>query len=370
MNNIDKEQIIKLIEAGIQASSADNGQPWKFKLLENGFELWLDPDNMGLFFDVNQVATLMSCGAVIENVNLLATAMGFATQINYFFNNPEIINEGSGAPANKIAELTFTPTADGVSVQETTQTIYNRHTNRNLFKFNKTIPDSVIAELTNLVHADENYRLYAYQAPKNKKAIIQTITATDTIRFIHEQVHNDFYKVLRFGRTAAQTRDGLASATLGIEGFMIPILQLLKPWKLVKLLNYIGLHHIMAFRGTWLPMKSSSLIVSIVHKGPVNYVDSGRIMQRFWLEANKVGLSVQALGALPLFLARLHLIQGEGFTPVQVKTLSSLENNFVKITPEFDQETDQLVMMFRLGFTKQTPILPYRRSIESFIVQP
>lgn len=357
MSSIAKEHILKLIEAGIQAPSADNGQPWKFKLLEDGFELWLDQGNMGLFFDVKQVATEISCGALIENVVTLAEALGFTTNINYF-------NESS----NKFARLAFAPAGNQLDAETVSQTIFGRHTDRNLFQFNKKIPGSLMAELADLVQSDENYRLHVYQTPQDRKAIIRTITATDTIRFIHERIHNDFYHVLRFGDTAQQTRDGLAAATLGIESFMIPILQMLKPWKLVKLLNTIGLHHVMAFRGTWLPMTSASHIVSIIHKGGASYVESGRIMQRFWLRANQAGLSVQPLGALPLFLARLHLVQGEGFTADQLKTLNALEDDFAGITPEFDKETDQLIILFRLGYTKQPAAKPYRRAIESFLM--
>jgi hypothetical protein len=87
-----------------------------------------------------------------------------------------------------------------------------------------------MAELVDLVQSDRNYRVHIYQATQDRKAIIRTITATDTLRFIHERIHNDFYHVLRFGNTAEKTRDGLAAATLGIESFMIPILQMLKPW--------------------------------------------------------------------------------------------------------------------------------------------
>jgi hypothetical protein len=357
MNIIPNEHILKLIEAGIQAPSADNCQPWKFKLLEDGFELWLDPANMGLFFDVKGVATQMSCGALIENVVTLANALGLATHISYF-----------NGPADNFAQLTFTLTGNKSDAEDASQTLFNRHSNRNLFQFNKKIPDTHMAELADLVQSDKHYRLHTYQTPKDRKAIIQTITATDTIRFIHEQIHNDFYKVLRFGSSAEQTRDGLASATLGIESFLIPLLQMLKPWKLTQLLNHIGLHRIMAFRGTWLPMKSASQIVSIMHKGPANYVESGRIMERFWLQANKAGLSVQALGALPLFLARLHLEQGEGFTPAQLNTLTALEDDFANITPGFRKDNDQLIMLFRLGYANKTATRPYRRTTESFLM--
>lgn len=357
MSTITKEQILKLIEAGIQAPSADNGQPWKFKVLEDGFELWLDQDNMGLFFDVNQVATEMSCGALMENVCMLAHAMGFATGINHF-------NDASG----KFARLSFASVGDQGDVESVSRMVFGRHTDRNLFQFNKKIPNSLMAELVDLVQSDRNYRVHIYQATQDRKAIIRTITATDTLRFIHERIHNDFYHVLRFGNTAEKTRDGLAAATLGIESFMIPILQMLKPWWLVKLLNHIGLHHVMALRGTWLPMKSASLIVSITRKGGADFLESGRIMQRFWLRANQEGLSVQPLGALPLFLARLHLCQGDGFTAAQLKTLKALEDDFANLTPEFNKELDQLVMLFRLGYSKKAATKPYRRAVESFLI--
>jgi hypothetical protein len=91
-------------------------------------------------------------------------------------------------------------------------------------------------------------------------------------------------------------------------------------------------------------------------------------MQRFWLQANKAGLNVQASGALPLFLARYHLAQGEGFTQAQLKSLPALEDDFANITPGFNKETDQLIMLFRLGYTKRPAPRPYRRKTESFLM--
>ena len=363
MNAIPHEIILKLVEAGIQAPSADNGQPWKFKLLGDGFELWLDGEHMGLFFDVKQVATIISCGALIENVVIMAKALGLKTQIHYFGENVDITKD-----PHQFARLTFTSEGRLTNADKTVRMIYNRHTNRNLFQFNKKIPESLLAELIELVQADEKYHLHAYQTPKDKKTIIQLVTATDTIRFIHEQIHNDFFKVLRFGKSARQTRDGLASATLGIESVMIPILRLLRPWRLTQLLNLFGLHRVMAFRGTWLPMKSASLIVAITSNGTADYVEWGRVIERFWLQANNAGLSVQPLGALPLFLARLKLTQGEGFNSEQIKTISALGEDFAKLTPGFNKDCDQVVMLFRLGYEKKQATRPYRRPTESFFL--
>lgn len=358
MKSITEEQILKLVEAGIQAPSADNGQPWKFKILEDGFELWFDHSNMGLFFDVQQVATVMSCGALFENVSMLANAYGWAAEIEFCSDR-----------ADKFARIVFKSNnelqrdAEGVL-----KAIFNRHTDRNLFQFNKPIPEALLNELADIVHAERDFRWHVYQSPQDKKAIIRTITATDTIRFIHEKIHNDFYHVLRFGHAAERTRDGLAAKTLGIESFLVPVLRMLKPWGLTKILNYIGLHHVMAFRGTWLPMKSASEIVSIVYSGPVDYFKAGRIMERVWVQANKAGLSVQPLGALPLFLARLHLTQGEGFSSQELKSVLTIEERFAAITPVFSKDNDQLVMLFRLGYSNRRATTAYRREMESFIL--
>ncbi|PKM12374.1 MAG: hypothetical protein CVV13_05660 [Gammaproteobacteria bacterium HGW-Gammaproteobacteria-3] len=356
MSTIAANEIVDLITAGIQAPSADNGQPWKFKLLDKGFELWLDPANMGLFFDVDQIATKISCGALLENVFMLAKAKGWSTDIDF-------LNESV-----RIARLNFTVTGKPAGTENAVRAaIFNRHSNRNLFRLKQKIPDNLLTELADVVSSGQNYRLHSYSSFNDRKAIIRTITKTDTLRFIHQQIHDDFYRVLRFGKAAEQTRDGLAAATLGIERWLLPLLQSFRPWKLTRLFNCIGLHHIMAFRGTWLPMKSSSRIVAIVHKGSVDYVESGRIMQRFWLRANELGLSVQALGALPLFLARLHLHQGEGFTPDQRKTLTVLAQDFARHTLKFDAETDQIVMLFRLGYARKPVTRSYRRPIASFL---
>jgi hypothetical protein len=107
-------------------------------------------------------------------------------------------------------------------------------------------------------------------------------------------------------------------------------------------------------------MKLAPEIVSIIHKGEADYVESGRVMQRFWLQANKAGLSVQPLGALSLFIARLHHVQGEGFTSEQLEKLVALEDTFSGITPEFNKESDQLIMLFRLGYVKKQPVRAYR----------
>lgn len=358
--NMDYDQLLR---AGIAAPSGDNCQPWKFTVINNAIELRLDYDNMGLFFDVNEVATQISCGAVIENIAIAARLMGMNTLVE----RPSLSIVGD-TQSGVFAKLTFEK-ADDLSSRDLSigmEDIFARHSDRRLYKLGKKIPSPLIDNLSSVVQLSSNYQLTSYDDIARKKSFLSLVTRTDIIRFTHKQLHEDFHKVLRFGRDAFISKDGLADKTLGLEFFLLPILKLLKPWRLARLLNAIGLSHVMAFRGTWLPMTCSSSLVSITHTGAADYVESGRVMQRFWLQANKLGLSVQTLGALPLFLARYRLAHGEGFLPGQIKLLATVEDTFTSITPDFNKETDQLVMLFRLGYANDPACRSYRRDIGAF----
>lgn len=355
----------QLLRAGIAAPSGDNCQPWKFTVINNAIELRLDYDNMGLFFDVNEVATQISCGAVIENIAIAARLMGMNTLVD----RPSLSAVGD-TQSGVFAKLTFEQAID-LSSRDLSigmEDIFARHSDRRLYKLSKKIPGPLIDNLSSVVQLSSNYQLTSYDDIASKKSFLSLVTRTDIIRFTHKQLHEDFHKVLRFGRDAIISKDGLADNTLGLESFLLPILKLLKPWRLARLLNAIGLSRIMAFRGTWLPMTCSSSLASITHTGAADYVEAGRVMQRFWLQANKLGLSVQALGALPLFLARYRLAHGEGFLPGHIKLLSAVEDTFASITPGFNKEADQLVMLFRLGYTDDRACMSLRRNIDSLKV--
>ena len=354
--NIPRHIIIKIIEAGIQAPSADNMQPWRFMLLANGLELWINEKSKGHFFDHKDIATYYSCGAVLENIVSYSKFLNLEATVNF-----------NKSGSNKIAEIFFREKSN-YQEDNLSKAIFQRCTDRNLFKFKEKIPQTVINNLKAIFQTTTAYQLYDYGEPKMKQEMTEIITAVDAIRFSHEKIHHDFYEILRFGKTASILKDGLAENTLGVESIFVPPLKLLKSWSITKTLNYFGLHHLMAFRSTWLPMKSSSNIMAITHSGPANYIEFGKVMQSFWLNATLAGLSVQPLGAMPLLLSRIELSNGLGLNQKQINKLISLKNRFCQITSNFNKDTDQMVMLFRLGYSKKTPYRSFRKSVEFFLI--
>ncbi len=355
---MSRADMLKLIEAGISAPSADNMQPWKFRMDGDSLELSLDRALMGLFFDPADVASRIGCGAVVENIGQYAHYLGLGM----------IIDEVTDADQDFKIRLRFYPEESSASHLGTE--VFSRCTDRGLYLKGCGIDDSIRSELDDSVGSSKHYSLTFYDDPDQRKAIIKTVYQADTIRFSHKTIHEDFYDVLRFGDSAEKTKDGLAQSTLGIESFFIPVLRFLKSWRITRILNNtIGLHHMMALRGVWLPMMTSPSLVSLVHTGPADYLEFGRVMERFWLQATRCGLSVQPLGAFPLFLARLETVNGEGFSDSQIAQLRQLEQLFSRVTPAYKDADSQLVMLFRLGYSKRKPNRSLRRSIDTFVTE-
>lgn len=354
---ISRSLILKLIEAGIQAPSADNMQPWKFKIITNGLEIWDNETNKEHFFDHNRIATNYSFGAVIENIISYSKYLKLKSTIIFTKDN-----------SNKIAVILFEKRSSHFE-KGINKEIFDRCTNRNLYQFKKEISTTIVDNLKAIIQNINAFQLHDYNDKKLKQEITSIVTAVDSIRFNHQKIQQDFYNVLRFGKTASKLKDGLAEKTLGLESILIPPLKILKSWPLTKFLNYFGFYFLMALRSTWLPMKSSSNIMAITHSGPVNYFEFGRIMQKFWLTATKEGLSVQPLGVMPLLLSRIDLSNGNGLNQKQIQLLTILKNRFLQITPHFNNDTDQIVMLFRIGYSKKIPHKSFRKPVESFLIE-
>ncbi|MBW2734696.1 MAG: hypothetical protein JRH20_20105 [Deltaproteobacteria bacterium] len=344
-----------LLNAAIMAPTPDNSQPWIFKLIEEGFELWLDPQRLGMFFDISNLCTAMAAGALIENITVQAAALGLATHY--------VLHPGH---AEKIASFRFEPAVGTQWGSLGPSCIYRRCTDRELYDRSRALSDDAVARLRACITAQDAYGCQIYTGAACRRAI-GLMTTIDALRFSHERVHKDFYRQLRFGEAAANTRDGLAERTLGLGRLLTAALRLMRPWWLSRALNVLGLNVLSALRATWLPCRSAPCLVALTHHGPCDYVEAGRVMQRFWLHATELGISAQPFGALTFFLARLHLAAGEGFSACQVAALHRVEAGFAEITPEFKSGRDQIIMIFRLGYAPKAPARSYRRPLADFV---
>lgn len=68
-----------LLQMGILAPSADNCQCWFFSWEGSDLIIESDPQRTHFFYDINQESTLITIGAVVENIAIAAGELGLET---------------------------------------------------------------------------------------------------------------------------------------------------------------------------------------------------------------------------------------------------------------------------------------------------
>jgi hypothetical protein len=344
-----------ILSAGILAPSPDNSQPWKFRVSGEAVEIWADPAQMGMFFDAGAAATLMSCGAVAENMCLAATRHGLEARVTV---------TASWDVNRPVASLQFEQVAR--SADPLAAMIAPRASHRGLFRRGDIVTDEQKRTIDGAIAGGVAARVIWADDPRSRQALVAAVCGADAVRFTHPAIHRDFHATLRFGHSADIRRDGLAADTLGIERGLLPLLRLLAPWPLTRLLNGLGLQHFMVWRGSRWPLSTAPQLAVLVAGADASYFAQGRALQRLWLASCAAGLDFQALGALPLLLIRLRDQAGDGLNANQQKQLDRLDAKWREVMDIPPGQT-RLVMICRLGHARRPAIRSRRRPLSSFL---
>jgi hypothetical protein len=353
---IDRAVLKQIVSAGISASSADNSQPWRLTLRDDGVALGLDERHLGMFFDPGLAASLISCGGVCELMSIAATRHGLRADITML---PEHEHPG------RIAEIRFSPD-ESLGLDPLSGAVAWRTAHRGHYRRWRAVDKSLLAAAESEVSRIPGHRVSWCDAGQRRIATRQIYLA-DTIRFAHREVHEQFFQQLRFGEASERELDGLAANTLGIERVFIPVLRATRSWGIASSLNRIGWNYVMALRGAWVPCLTASGLGALIQDREQGYFAAGRAFHRLWLSLNQAGLAFQPLGALPLFLMRLEDLDGIGFDAAQKAKLSSMQGRLPSFIEGYDAARHRLVMLFRYGYPVKPAPRSLRRPLEDFI---
>lgn len=340
----------QLIEAAIQAPSADNSQPWCYRWDNQILELWIDETRSGSTSDQRFVLSDLAIGACIENITIYAHSHGYSNQVTY-------LPDPDKTPL-WVAKLTFTHAPR--QEESLASAIPDRHTDRS-FPWRGAITETIEQELTNEATRLKGVTLRWLKPSPHYKTALKAMWLAESLRFGTKELHHELFSTIRFDLDSSSTsQEGLAPATLAIEPILRPAFKLLRHWGVMRALNWIGGNYLIGFRSTVLPtMLSPALcLLSIEQTDRTSIILAGQALQRVWLSATKQGISLQpfaAAGVLSL-----------GF----IKTPSTLLPRCQKISQLLQTISDdnQGLLILRLGITASSPatIHNQRRPASSF----
>lgn len=325
----------EILEEAVRAPSGDNCQPWRFEVTGDTVRIIDLPGRDTSLFNHRQRASLVAHGALLENLAIVASTRGYTIDVTLFpdVSEPELVATVLFRPG----AIQANPLHDAVKV---------RCTNRRRYD-GSPLTD---VERRAIASACEGYdgRLIL-TGNDDEKAFLAGIAAlNDRLVFENENLHSFLFDHIRWSDDEArQTRDGLDIKTLDLAPPDALAFPLLKRWPLVRFLNSFGISRIVAGNARKLALSSSALgLILIPGAGAADYVNAGRILERIWLEAARIGLSVQLTTGITFLMQKVLEGDTSGLTAPHIELISEARR---KIAARFGVTSETIAIMFRIG---------------------
>lgn len=333
-----------LIELAATAPSADNSQPWQFFETPEVIDCrYRDRASKQDPFGPLGHGTLMSAGALLENVNALRPEAGERPQIRIDASNWNIAIGLSGwhLPLD----------------QATVSLLYSRHTNRHPFT---TLP----AEPINFAPHSFSTRATQLTTPESIKQLAKALTDCSTARFNNQELHEWLFSSLRWTQSEVNSGTGLDIKTLHLPPGGRQFMQWIAPWERMRLLNRFGVYRILAAADSALFRQAPGVIAFIGGPGPEDILECGQLMQRTWLSLNAQGIAVHPYYVLTDLTNRLHQQKLSNEWAGKVSRAQAIAAEVLQL-----QQGEQVHMLFRIGTPLITPIRSKRLPVSELIAQ-
>ncbi len=351
------EKILQaILTAGIQAPSGDNSQPWIFKIADGVVQIKIDTTIDHSYFNYNQIPSLISLGCVLENIRISASSYGLSM-------HTESIDE-----VGDIKSVSVTFKLSDEPRDSLFDTLWERNTNRRLYSKRK-ISKQVLEKLQGSTKEYPGVRWHEISKPNQLQLLARAVYLIDILRSERKDLHVYFQKMLRFTQKSVyRKKDGfpLRNLKAGWSGELF--LKLTHPWWIMRTLNFFGFSRVVAqFAYKEILSTSTCVLLTVPSVSPSDVIIGGQALERVWLEATHYDLAFQPMAALPIFLLRKKFQELGNLSSRHLKLLDEAVALEKEAFTEFDDEKENQVILFRLGYAKAIEVGTLRRPLDSFM---
>lgn len=347
-------QIIdQILQAASSAPSGDNVQPWYFEVVNEStrINIYNLPEKDNSYYNYRQVGSYIAHGAVIENIVIASRYLGYEAIIQLF---PDDGNENHVAQVDLVV---CEPVSDPLY-----QATFNRSTNRFYYKphdISQENREKLVAAIGAIDNIDVSF---VYEKNKIKK-LAEVLMINDRLVFERKDIHGFLFDKVRWTREQiTSTKDGMPVGVLGLNLLEKLFFPLLRFWWVVNTANYLGLSRVIGLK-CWNNCRNASLLGFFTTRDLDRYgfIQTGRSMQRVWLEAARQGLDFQPIIGLPLLMYRLKMGVLSELSEKHQQSIIEAEHLLQEILNTDPSKT--IVVGFRIGKGKPVLIKTLRKSV-------
>ncbi len=333
-----QQNIRKILEIAIHAPSGENCQPWKFKIKDNQIYLFNIPERDQSPYNFKQRGSFVAHGTLIENIIIASSFFGFETQVSLF---PDI------SDTNLVAIISLNKS--NPKEEPLFGYIVKRSTNRKSYKKTPLLPEDKQAILDS-VNEISRGKILITENKEDIKDLSLVGSMNERLVLENQALHDFLFSHITWTEKENQEKK---------MGFYIKTLELPLParfafkifskWERLKRFHKLGVS-----RSVWKQnggvYASSSAIGVIAIDGNKNedFVTVGRITQRMWLTATKLGLSLQPMTGVLFFMQR---IKEGNYEPFSKEQVDIIKESYVKVQKKFNLQNENIPMMFRIGYS-------------------
>ena len=283
---------LKLVGAGVLASSPHNTQPWAFAVGRLGVDIFEVPGrNLGTMDPFGR-ERLAGLGAAIHNMALASTALGRAARVRLL---PDAESPGH------VARIVLGPDGSGPPPHPLLPFIARRHTHRGPWRGGPVADAKLAALLAFPAFPGIKVALFGAASPAGRRFAALTDDATVAITS-EAAMMADSHRWFRHDHGEAQRlMDGLTLATSGVSPWLAAAGAMMPAQSAAS----AGSYWLAATRDTHLP--TASLFGLILTQPPHDRRSAllvGSAWQRLHLNAVAAGLVAQPLNQLPEMIDR------------------------------------------------------------------
>jgi len=203
-----------LVRAAILAASPHNTQPWLFKVASSSIELYVDTARNTGALDPFLREQRIGLGCALENLMLAAGANGYQATPTLI---PGKLTGTIPAPQPQLVarvELTAGPPQQS----ELYDAIPRRHTNRNPYDPNKSLPGDFVEKMRAVTSAELDVRIFLFTDEKGRKKIAGMVSQANDVLYGDSAVEQASEQWIRFKWKSVQSyRDGLTLDAVGLS---------------------------------------------------------------------------------------------------------------------------------------------------------
>jgi nitroreductase len=255
-----------LVRYAVLAPSMRNTQPWRFEVKASRISLYVDHSRRQRQADPHERDLYISVGCALENLLIAAAHFGFGREIVYFPLSEE---------DELVAQMSFT--SEGTAAARPSplfKALTQRRTNHGRYD-GRPLDPGVLSKLNDCC-TDEGLTLLITEKARIKRMVNGLVLAADAIA-----LQDPAYR--------RELADAVGAGAFGGSGFMARLAKL----AVTHFGPMVTARHQKVLRST-----PAFGLISAARAGRRAQVIAGRVLERLYLTATTLGLSIQPLSAL------------------------------------------------------------------------